>query len=331
MLGPNLVYATPVWTITPVEGYSNVVSVPQAGNVLTKYLVTNQSIQPHTLVMSAIHGVQQLTTGVGVCGNPILLSGKQACTLVLQVNGSQVTNSFTDGPQLCQKGGVFQCYNPARSDQLTIVRSSRAEIKLLASPSVITLQAGYSVAQTIRITNTSLLFTAQNIQATLPAGWDVTQNASACTLLAPGMSCDLQLTAGVSTYPATTFSIQGINIQATQVEGSVVSSGAATLSLSHSTLALSVDNPGLNAALSGNPRYITIQNTGSNLANTVTYTPSTNIYFSISPLSGQGCLSSISSGNSCTLTVTPSGATPTPNGAPVILSIAATNSESPVT
>lgn len=77
----------PVWTLTALT--PTTISVPGNGTAIVQYTVTNQSSKSHTLVMTPITGITQITTGTGVCGNPFTLSSKGAsCTLSLQVNGS---------------------------------------------------------------------------------------------------------------------------------------------------------------------------------------------------------------------------------------------------
>jgi hypothetical protein len=76
-----------------------------------------------------------------------------------------------------------------------------------------------------------------------------------------------------------------------------------TLTASVSSLGLSVNNPTLNAALTGNPRSITITNTGSIPATNVNYTvtPALPSGASITPAS----CGTIAPGGTCVLTITP--------------------------
>ena len=83
------------------------------------------------------------------------------------------------------------------------------------------------------------------------------------------------------------------------------------LSASVSTLALSVNNPGLNPALTGTPRLITITNTGTSYAANVTYTVSPALP-SGTTISPSRC-GKIAPSGSCVLTVTPGS---TPSAAP---------------
>jgi hypothetical protein len=84
--------------------------------------------------MQSIQGITQLTTGLGVCGNPFILTGKASCTLSLQINGSQLTQPISDGPIVCEQGSTLQCYRPASANILAITQS--AAIPIDASPSL---------------------------------------------------------------------------------------------------------------------------------------------------------------------------------------------------
>ena len=110
---------SPVWTFTPLTATS--ISVPANGIATIQYQVTNQSAKSHSLVMRPITGITQTTTGVGICSNPFTLPSKgSSCTLTLQVNGSQLTHSITDGPIVCEQGSTLQCYKPSPSNALNI-------------------------------------------------------------------------------------------------------------------------------------------------------------------------------------------------------------------
>lgn len=43
---------SPVWTFTPSQSYPPTVSVAANGTATIIYMVTNQSLKPHTLVMT---------------------------------------------------------------------------------------------------------------------------------------------------------------------------------------------------------------------------------------------------------------------------------------
>ncbi len=110
---------SPVWTFTPLTDTS--VSVPANGTTTIQYQVTNQSRKSHSLVMRPITGITQTTTGTDICPNPFTLPSKgSSCTLSLQVHGSQLTHSITDGPIVCQQGSTLQCYRPNPSHVLNI-------------------------------------------------------------------------------------------------------------------------------------------------------------------------------------------------------------------
>ena len=100
----------------------------------------------------------------------------------------------------------------------------------------------------------------------------------------------------------------------------VVNPTTTTLTSSLTSLALSVNNTGLNAALTGHPRQITFTNTGVIAATNVTYSasPALPSGTSISPAS----CGNVQPGATCTLTITP-GATAT--STPVTLTVQGSN------
>ena len=111
-----------VFKLTPLT--STTIRVPRTGNATVQYLVQNMSGKSHTIVMKAIAGITQLTSA-GNCPSPFVLAGKQACTLTLQVNGSQISNGIHGGPVICQQGqngqpNPLMCYQPGTVDILNI-------------------------------------------------------------------------------------------------------------------------------------------------------------------------------------------------------------------
>ena len=107
----------------------------------------------------------------------------------------------------------------------------------------------------------------------------------------------------------------------------VVPPSSTTLSASVSTLALSVNNTGLNAALTGTPRSITITNTGSAQALAVAYSTSRALPSDASVSST--CAGTLAPTASCTITliagVIPTAVPGDTNPLPVILSIKGSN------
>ncbi len=100
-----------------------------------------------------------------------------------------------------------------------------------------------------------------------------------------------------------------------------------TLTASPSSLALSVNDPTDNAALTGNPRQITLTNTGSNAAVNVTYTVSGLPAGAV--ITPTSCGTIAARGGTCILTITPgSTASATPGNVdptPITLSVSGTN------
>ncbi|MFC3908271.1 beta-propeller fold lactonase family protein [Legionella dresdenensis] len=109
----------PLWTFTPLT--ATTISVAANATAIIQYRVTNQSHRSHTLMMSPIQGITQITSGVGICGEAFTLAEKgSSCILSLQVNGAQLKNNITSGPLICQRNSNGQCCIPCPSDMLNI-------------------------------------------------------------------------------------------------------------------------------------------------------------------------------------------------------------------
>jgi hypothetical protein len=227
----TLSYAgVPLWTFTPLT--ATTVSVPSNDTTTVQYTITNQSSRIHTLNMQSISGITQLTTGLGVCGNPFVLTGKASCTLSLQVNGSQLTSSINDGPIVCEQGSTLQCYRPAATDILHITQASAitdATITVTGSPLTLTTNGPTG---TLTINNTSLIVAATNITSdftgTALVG-NVTETGNTCASVAPQSSCTLTYTPGSTVVAQTSFPIQGSNTNAVtaaiQIDAGITLSG----------------------------------------------------------------------------------------------------------
>ncbi|MDF1683256.1 MAG: hypothetical protein P1U36_01225 [Legionellaceae bacterium] len=109
---------TPVWSFTPLT--ETTVAIPVTGTATVQYKITNQSSKTHVLSMQNTPGVTQITTGSGACGNPFTLTGNASCTLSLQVIGSELTSSLSNGPIVCEQGSTLQCYQPSPADSLHV-------------------------------------------------------------------------------------------------------------------------------------------------------------------------------------------------------------------
>lgn len=111
----------PLWTFTPNPNFPPNISVNTASSATIKYTVTNQSKTTHTLVMTPIAGITQITTP-GNCPNPFTLGYQQSCLLTLFVKGSVLPGNVHGGPVVCQQGNPLQCYQPSPANSLSITR-----------------------------------------------------------------------------------------------------------------------------------------------------------------------------------------------------------------
>ena len=299
---------SPVWTFTPLTATS--VSVPANSTATIQYQVTNQSAKSHSLVMTPIAGITQTTTGAGICSNPFTLPSRgSSCTLSLQVNGSQLTHSITDGPIVCEQGSTLQCYKPSPSNILNI----NVGINEHTIGGTVSGLSGSVVLQNNGADNEAV-----SSDGAFTFSTAITEGSPyAVTVLTQptGQTCT------VTNGSGTVVSANVTNVSVTCV------SNDATLTASVPTLGLSVNNTGLNAALTGTPRLITITNSGSNSATSVTYSPSPALP-SGTTISPASC-GTIAASGTCVLTITPGSTASATAGntspTPITLSISGTN------
>lgn len=281
----TLSYAgTPLWTFTPLTPTS--ISVPGNGTATVSYQVTNQSPLPHTLVMTPIRGVTQIVAGVGLCGNPFTLSTQGAsCTLMLQINGSQIINGFTNGPQVCQRGSSLQCYRPSVDDILNINVLPVPSEEFTVGGTV----SGLSGTVSLTNNNSDLLTISSNGSFTF------------ATPLANGATYNVTVQSQPSGQTCIVANGTGT------INGSNVTNVTVTCTSNTTTLSTSLANLAL--AISGQARTITVTNTGSSTALNLSISFPT---WPTGTTAGSNCGSTLNSGDTCIITVTP-GANATSN------------------
>jgi hypothetical protein len=202
----------PVWTFTPLT--ATTITVPSDSSAIVQYQVTNQSTRQHVLVMQAMTGITQLTTGLSVCGNSFVLAGHASCILSLQVNGSQLAQPISDGPAVCEQESGLECYRPSSDNILHITQgppSANATITVTNSPLTLTVNGPTS---TLTISNTSLIVTATSIRSNFTGtalDGNVSETGNTCANLPPQNSCTLTYTPGSTVVSQTIFPIQGSN------------------------------------------------------------------------------------------------------------------------
>lgn len=298
---------SPVWTLTPLT--ATTLSVPSNATATVQYQVTNQSTKTHMLFMQSIQGITQLTTGLGVCGNPFVLTGKASCTLSLQVNGNQLTHSITDGPIVCEQGSTLQCYKPSPSNVLNINVGANE----------------YTISGTVSgLTDSVVLQNNGTDNETVSSDGAFTFSTALTEGSAYAVTVFTQPTDQTCTVTNSSGTVDNANVMNVAV---ACVSNDTTLSTSVSTLGLSVNNTGLNAALTGTPRLITITNAGTSPAINVTYAPSPALP-SGTTISPASC-GTIAVSDTCVLTITPGNISSAASGdtapTPITLSISGSN------
>ncbi|STX88261.1 IPT/TIG domain-containing protein [Legionella feeleii] len=262
--------AAPLWTFTPLTQTS--FTIPSNGTAQVQYRVTNQDRNAHTLALKPTDGLKQINTnGSGLCGNSFRLPEKgSSCVLSLQINGSQISNTLSGGPVVCQQPGGTQCYQPKPRNSLNVRVNSALDIAAITvTGSPLVLVAG-GPSGNLTIQNTSLEVTATNVNSnftgTALAG-NVTQTGSTCASLPPGGSCTLTFTPGNTPVAQTNFSIQGDN----------TNSALAAIAINDAVPTLTSISPTTGTTNGGTP--FTVDGTGLTNLTSLTFDglPATNI------------------------------------------------------
>lgn len=248
-------YATtqPKFTLTPLTPTAFPIAQDEVQTV--QYRVSNATDVTRTLTMIPIQGVTQITSKAGLCSNPFTLSQNESCILSLSIAGNAIDGSVLTGPVICRvKGGTrntpdsFLCSQPSLLNKLKITAVSANRSGLFVQPSIVTLEPNGS-PKSFTITNRSDVLTARNVKAnftgTLLEG-NVTQDNSACTMIAPGQSCELMVTSTTNqAITRTRFPIRGDNTFPVGAAIQVVSPNLATISVSGSPLVLTPGQTGV--------------------------------------------------------------------------------------
>jgi hypothetical protein len=266
---PSVQASKPLWTFVPQTPTD--ITVVKGSGAQVIYTVNNQSSRPKTLVMKLIAGISQSA--------PCQLPAKGSCTLTLNVNGATLQGDVVGGPVLCQQGNDLQCYQPSSTNIL--------RIRLIEQPPVQQFTVTPSAGANGSISPT----TAQVVNA----GSSLTFTAKPNT----GFGVNQWLLDGnVVQTGGTTFQLN--NIQANHAIQ--VTFGQTTLSPSAQVMALSIADTGTNAALTGNPRTVSIANNGTEAATGVHVGTSG---FPNGTTASDNCPATLAAGASCEITIMP--------------------------
>ena len=188
---------------TSVTSINTGVAIPYA-DTGTTYYVSSASVASYLAMHSLDSGVYNIgmyVQSAAACSGSYCSTDSDSSDQILCM---QATYDGTNVTTLAQSdNGSAQLTTPA-FPAISITAPTQAE-RVIAVNSVTPLQ--------ITISNESFLVNANNVQATLPASWtDVTQDASDCTSIAPGASCELKLTS-TAPYEPDQITISGSNTQ----------------------------------------------------------------------------------------------------------------------
>ncbi len=109
--------ANPLWTFVPLTD-TKVIIIGNSKQTI-KYRVTNHSKKTHSLVMTPIPGISQLTSP-GYCTDVFTLGYKESCILSLYIDGRVLKGNVVGGPKVCTQGNAHQCYQPSEENLLNI-------------------------------------------------------------------------------------------------------------------------------------------------------------------------------------------------------------------
>ena len=222
----------PKFTIIPTTPVSNILTD------VAQYRVTNQTKITRTLTMVEIPGVSIVTGGVNSCGTIFTLVSGQSCLLTLR-SSTVVSNVPVE---ICKTNynnndpDPFLCSQTSTANNLNLSEPSLViEARLVSIPKELTLTASSGTQKTITVYNLSSVVAGTNIQADLTGtalDGNVTQDASACTVLPVLGQCDIYFTPGDQAVSLTNFPIQGDNTSPAAGAITIVDQSAAKISVS---------------------------------------------------------------------------------------------------
>ncbi len=211
---------------------------------------------------------------------PCQLPAKGNCTLTLTINGSGLHGDVLGGPVLCQQGNDLQCYQPSSVNTLRIHSTTAPPVQqFTVTPSA---GANGSISPT----------TAQVVNAGSSLTFTATPNT--------GFGVNQWLLDGNAVQNG------GTNFQLNTIQANhaiEVTFNQTTLSPLMQNLALSINNPGADPALSGAARIIRIENTGSIPANNVQV--STSGFPAGTSITSNAWMGTLNNGATCDITITP--------------------------
>lgn len=217
---------TPLWTFVPLTATK--INVPTNSTATIQYQITNQSQKMHTLKLSPIAGITQVTTS-SYCGNPFTLAYQESCILTLEINATNVQQQINGGPQVCDQGNPLQCYQPNQANSLAIMVVPAVPVAIISvSGSPITLFTNGSPVNLV-VNNNSTDVVATNINSnftgTVLDGL-VSQSGSTCSSVATQSPCLLTFTPNSTIVPQTSFPVMGDNTNTTFADIAVLGIGS---------------------------------------------------------------------------------------------------------
>jgi hypothetical protein len=219
-LAPVLATAqVPLISFAPLTPTTITVPIDAEGSVA--YELRNNGSVTRSLAMTPIQGVHQVTSGAGSCTSPFTLPPAATCDLELRVVGNEIGGSGVNGgPKVCVASNPLACYQPAAADALDVTVGPASLAVLDATPRVLVF-APATTANIVVTNSGNSAINAQDIQAHVANGIAIIVDSGSCAgSLAPGMSCNLLLSADTP-QPLSTLVIGGTNTNLVDVDVTV--------------------------------------------------------------------------------------------------------------
>ena len=268
----NVHAADALWTFAPQTPTD--ISVLKGSTAQVIYTVTNNTSYRKNLVIKPITGVTQSA--------PCIAPAKKTCTLTLIIDGSTLLGDVQGGPVLCQKNNQLKCFQPNPADVLSI--------HLLEQPTV----QHYTITPSADANGTITPEVPQVVGAGTSLSFTASPNTSygVNEWLLDGMAVQ---------YGGTSYQLNNVDANHTLE----VTFSQATLSPLINGLTLSINSPYPNSdpALTGKPRIIHIENTGSIPASNLQVSSST--FPAGTSITSNTCTGSLDAGATCDITITP--------------------------
>jgi hypothetical protein len=222
-------HAIPLYSLTPQT--STTLDLPLNSTAQVKYLLTNNTNRPQTIVMEVIQGVTQDVTVQNACANPISVAAKGTCVLALNLSGANVpVSGIKSGPRVCKtvsgssQPDPFACAQPSVQSQLNVNRVAGA------APTITSITPNYgSTTNTANVTiSGTLLADTSSVKFGGVSGTIQSKTDTSVVVTYPNYSSEGQVNVTLTSPYGTAISANGFTYYDSQFIGTVVPNAGST-------------------------------------------------------------------------------------------------------